>query len=166
MKKLFILLLLFFLTNIVFAELTENTDNTEVNNKINNDIEDKIDEMMMDFSSDKDINSSISIKDVNVLNKANTTTIRILNKTTAKSYTKTIKINETIIFDNRLIITPLFCWKSSPNEIPENKVLIKINEITLKKKRQELFYGWLFSSNPGINSVEHQTYDVTVINCE
>ncbi len=107
----------------------------------------------------------LKVKNINEENKTNTITIQALNKITAKSYEYEIKIGATMQFE-RLSITPLFCWKSSPFEIKENKALINIVENKINKETEELFYGWMFSSSPSISSLQHPMYDVKVVDCE
>jgi hypothetical protein len=101
----------------------------------------------------------LTIKDVKEDNQANKVSILILNKVTTKSYNLSIEIGKTKTFD-RFTIEPLFCWKSLPTEIEENKVLLKI-----KENSQDIFYGWMFSSSPSINPFEHPMFDISVINC-
>lgn len=118
-------------------------------------IEDKVNEII----------DEVKIKDTKEINKANTVTIQALNKITGKSYEYKIKINDSQNFE-RLMITPLYCWKSSPSEIPENKVLLKVVEDKINKGQEEIFYGWMFSSSPSISTLEHPMYDVKIVNCE
>lgn len=107
----------------------------------------------------------IKIKNIREINKANVVVLQALNKITAKSYTYEVKVGDTMEFE-RLKINPLFCWKSSPSDIPENKVLIKIIENKLDKTQGEVFYGWMFSSSPGMSSLEHPMYDITIVDCK
>jgi hypothetical protein len=32
-------------------------------------------------------------------------------------------------------------------------------------ERQEIFHGWLFASSPGLNAVDHPTYDIWAVDC-
>ena len=73
------------------------------------------------------------------------------------------KIGKVLKFE-RLIVKPILCWKSYPEENPENKLLVKIYEVRGKNKKL-LFYGWIFSSTPSISGLEHQFYDVVLKNC-
>lgn len=107
----------------------------------------------------------IKIKDVNGINKANIIILQALNKITAKSYKYEVRIGDKIEFE-RLIIEPLFCWKSSPENIPENKVLLKVVENRLNNTKDQIFYGWMFSSSPSISSMEHPMYDISVVDCK
>ena len=150
-KRLYIFLILLVVGGTTYAEtITENNNQnislSEENKEENKDVED------------------IKIKDTKEINKTNTIKIQALNKITAKSYEYKIKIGDSIEFE-RLIITPLFCWKSAPSDIPENKALLKISENQLNKEQKEIFYGWMFSSAPSISSLEHPMYDIKVVDC-
>lgn len=149
MNKIILFLIIYFISiNNVFSEDLKKHTLTELNEQ----------EVIVE-------EEIIKIKDVKDINKANIVIIQALNKITAKSYRYEIKIGEEINFE-RIVIKPLFCWKSSPEDIPENKVLLKIKENKLDKTQSEIFYGWMFSSSPSISSVEHPMYDITVINCK
>lgn len=87
-----------------------------------------------------------------------------LDKITAKISTFEVEVGESAEF-KRLEIHPKKCWKSPPEENPENKVLLEIYENRLDGKREKLFYGWMFSSSPGLSSLEHPVYDITLIEC-
>lgn len=105
-----------------------------------------------------------TIKDTEDRRFVNTAKIRFINKITAKSFTKNVEIGETIKF-GELQISPLKCWKSYPEETPENKLLLKVFETNKNKEDKLIFYGWIFSSSPSISSIEHQTYDITLEDC-
>lgn len=109
--------------------------------------------------------SVVRIKDVKEINRANVVVLQALNKITAKSYRYEVAIGDSIEFE-RLIVEPLFCWKSLPSDIPENKVLMRITENKLDKTKNNIFYGWMFSSSPSVSSMEHPMYDITVVDCK
>jgi hypothetical protein len=92
-------------------------------------------------------------------------TIQVLNKITAKIKYLDIKVNSQTNFDT-LKIKINHCWKSSPYDLSENKILLEIEE---KKSDQteykQIFNGWMFSSSPAISSLEHPVYDIVAINC-
>lgn len=171
-KKLLLFAFIALYYNVAYAENTNTvqyvdivdveSENTTQENTITNQssvdntaIEEKINEII----------DEVKIKDTKEINKANTVTIQALNKITGKSYEYKVKINDSQDFE-RLIITPLYCWKSSPSEIPENKVLLKVVENKINKGQEEIFYGWMFSSSPSISTLEHPMYDVKIVNCE
>lgn len=96
----------------------------------------------------------------------NNVKIRILDKITGKSSYIESKVGKTEKIDN-LEIEFLKCWKSYPEEMPENKLLLKVYEKDINtKKKNIIFFGWMFSSSPSLNSLEHQFYDITVVDCQ
>ena len=92
--------------------------------------------------------------------------IQALNKITAESLNIPAKIREQIIF-GKILIEPQKCWQSPPDKRPENKILVKIHQITPEEEiiAEPIFHGWLFSSSPSISSLEHPIYDVIAIKC-
>ncbi len=58
------------------------------------------------------------------------------------------------------------CWKSSPEERPENAALLEVSELKPGEAPHQIFLGWMFSSSPGLSSLEHPVYDLTVLACE
>ena len=92
-------------------------------------------------------------------------TIQVLNKITAKARYINIAVNsEAIVGTIRIKIKS--CWRSSPYDLLENKILLDIDEQkTGEKDYKNIFSGWMFSSSPGISSLEHAVYDVVAINC-
>lgn len=154
-KRLYIFLILLVVGSTTYAEIITENNNQNIPLSEENKEENK--------EEDKEV-EDIKIKDTKEINKTNTIKIQALNKITAKSYEYKIKIGDSIEFE-RLIITPLFCWKSAPSDIPENKALLKISENQLNKEQKEIFYGWMFSSAPSISSLEHPMYDIKVVDC-
>jgi hypothetical protein len=87
--------------------------------------------------------------------------IQILNKIDGFNYKFRTKIGGKLKYRNLEIITRN-CLKSSAESSPENMLLVEVNEISTSKN---IFNGWMFSSSPSINSLEHPIYDVRVVNC-
>jgi hypothetical protein len=95
----------------------------------------------------------------------NNVELQLLNKITGKIYKIKAKIDKPVIFE-RLEIVPLKCWKSFPEENPENKLLLKIFETKQHDiKKKLIFYGWIFSSTPSVSGLEHSLYDVELKDC-
>ncbi|MDE3016094.1 MAG: DUF2155 domain-containing protein [Pseudomonadota bacterium] len=57
------------------------------------------------------------------------------------------------------------CWKSSPDDRPENAALLDISELAPGEPPKRIFLGWMFSSSPGLSGLEHPVYDITVLAC-
>jgi len=93
--------------------------------------------------------------------------IQALNKITAQTSTLEVKVGSSIDF-GKLTISAHKCWKSSPDERPENKILLEVidREGKSSSKKEKLFYGWMFSSSPSISDLEHPIYDISAIGCK
>ena len=101
----------------------------------------------------------------NFIHDKKTATIQVLNKITAKSQYLDIPVKSQIIFGT-IMINVEACWKASPYDLSENKILLNISEKKIgEQEYKNIFNGWMFSSSPGISSLEHSVYDVVAINC-
>lgn len=91
--------------------------------------------------------------------------VQILNKITAKTSYLDIKVGSEKIW-GLIKIQVQTCWKSSPYELSENKILLDISEKKVgREEYSKIFTGWMFSSSPAISTMEHPIYDVVAINC-
>ena len=57
------------------------------------------------------------------------------------------------------------CVTKSPEETPENTAFIDIIDNYKSSNPVNIFKGWMFSSTPGINGVEHPIYDIWLLKC-
>ena len=96
---------------------------------------------------------------------SNTVVLQGLNKVTGHISKLEGPIGVTQRFGN-LEIIPRRCWKSSPEDSPENAVLLEIRELKIGEESKKIFLGWMFSSSPGLSGLEHPVYDVSVVSCE
>lgn len=95
----------------------------------------------------------------------NTIVLQGLNKVTGTISTLSGPVGDSMRFGN-LEIVPLRCWKSAPEDQPENAGLLQISELTPGEAPKQIFLGWMFSSSPGLSALEHPVYDITVMSCE
>jgi hypothetical protein len=98
-------------------------------------------------------------------NYMDTAILQGLNKITARTSLLTLPIGKTIRFGNLEVVAKR-CWKSSPEDTPDNKALLDIWEQKPGEERKQLFNGWMFASSPALSALEHPVYDVTVIECK
>ena len=89
--------------------------------------------------------------------------LKLLDKTTNKVTQKTINVNSIIDWDS-LNIKIYACYSTSPEEIPEDYVLLEIID-TLSKKKDYIYRGWMISSSPDVTPLEHPIYDLWLIDC-
>jgi hypothetical protein len=62
------------------------------------------------------------------------------------------------------------CHKNAPEETPEVAIYLEVfdNKPAAEggeTERVEIFHGWIFSSSPGLNAIEHPVYDIWSIDC-
>ncbi len=57
------------------------------------------------------------------------------------------------------------CNASLPEETPENTAFVDVVDNYDKKNAVNIFKGWMFSSSPALNAVEHPIYDVWLLKC-
>jgi hypothetical protein len=88
-----------------------------------------------------------------------------LNKVTARAVEIEAPIGSAVRFGTIEIVAHR-CWKSAPDERPENAALLEIFEIKQGEAPAKIFMGWMFSSSPALSALEHPFYDVTVVKCE
>ena len=88
-----------------------------------------------------------------------------LDKITGRIISFDVYIDETVQF-GALQVTPRVCYTRPPTEEPRTDAFVEVDEITLNRKVQRIFTGWMFAASPGLNAVEHAVYDVWLTNCK
>lgn len=111
--------------------------------------------------------------------------LRALDKITGNSVDISAKVGQTLTH-GRIKVTVRACYQSSPQDAPEAAAFLEIHAMAPKEHEGAkpaaatvqmnrgpqpigpdglLFSGWMFASSPGLNALEHPTYDVWVISC-
>lgn len=111
--------------------------------------------------------------------------LRALDKITGNSTDITAKVGQTVTH-GRIKVTVRACYQSSPQDAPEAAAFLEIHAVPKDgkeaPKQQDgnaqmhrgaepigpdglLYSGWMYASSPGLNGLEHPTYDVWVISC-
>lgn len=88
-----------------------------------------------------------------------------LDKITGQIRTFDVLIDETVQF-GALQLTPRVCYSRPPTEPPQTDAFVEVDEVTLDRKIQRIFTGWMFADSPGLNAVDHPIYDVWLTNCK
>jgi hypothetical protein len=88
-----------------------------------------------------------------------------LDKITGQIRTFDVLIDETVQF-GALQLTPRVCYSRPPTEPPQTTTFVEVDEVTLDRKIQRIFTGWMFAGSPGLNAVDHPIYDVWLTNCK
>lgn len=87
--------------------------------------------------------------------------LQALDKTTGRTSFLTAKVGEPYTYGD-LVIKVEKCMKRPIEETPENSAFINITE----KGTNEIFNGWMFSSNPALSAMDHPVYDIWVVECK
>lgn len=90
-----------------------------------------------------------------------------LDKITGRLSTIEARVDEDAVFE-RLTITPRFCEKAPPEDPPEVKIFLEIQEkkTTDATEKHLIFSNWMFASAPAACAMEHPIYDIWVIGAE
>jgi len=62
------------------------------------------------------------------------------------------------------------CSKSAPEETPEVAIFLQIYDHPPAREgeeseRRQVFSGFMYASSPGLNGLDHPTYDIWAIDC-
>jgi hypothetical protein len=87
-----------------------------------------------------------------------------LDKITGVTTTFEAKVGETKQFGG-LIVKADVCYTRSATETPKTTSFVEVDEVQLDNTKKRIFSGWMFAQSPGLNAVDHPTYDVWLINC-
>jgi len=111
--------------------------------------------------------------------------LRALDKMTGNWTDISAKVGQSITH-GRIKVTVRACYQSSPQDAPEAAAFLEINSLAKEGPAEAkpasatpqmnrgpqpigpdglLFSGWMYASSPGLNALEHPTYDVWVISC-
>lgn len=96
----------------------------------------------------------------------NTAVLAIIDKTLGKKYTASIKVgNEYYV--KKLVVKPISCWKPNVQTLlNESKSLVDIKELHSDDRQKRLFYGWIMANNQSSSLLEHEEYDIILLNCK
>lgn len=84
-----------------------------------------------------------------------------LDKITARVFTADVYINQLVRFGT-LELYVRAAYKSPPEETPESACFLEIFDCKPREKREKVFSGWMFASNPVLSALEHAVYDVWI----
>lgn len=57
------------------------------------------------------------------------------------------------------------CKTKTEEEVPENFAFVDVTDKSFNNEEYNIFKGWMLSSSPAVNAVEHPIYDVWLIKC-
>ena len=91
--------------------------------------------------------------------------LQVLDKITARISTMEIEVGAKAKYGS-IEIEIFHCKKRPPEEVPEDFVLLKIDDRISQENFETVFQGWMISSSPTVTPFEHPTYDVWVKDCK
>lgn len=94
----------------------------------------------------------------------NAALMQAMDKVTGRVNKITVPVNSKISFgDFSLVLRS--CKKRPAEETPENFAFIDVTDKSFGTDEYNIFRGWIVSSTPGINAIEHPIYDVWLLEC-
>ncbi|MBO5038500.1 MAG: DUF2155 domain-containing protein [Alphaproteobacteria bacterium] len=94
----------------------------------------------------------------------NAALMQAMDKVTGRVNKITVPVNSKISFgDFSLVLRS--CKKRPAEEAPENFAFADVTDKSFGTEEYNIFRGWLLSSAPGINAIEHPIYDVWLLEC-
>lgn len=94
----------------------------------------------------------------------NTAIMQAMDKVTGVVNKISVPVNSKISFGDFSLVLRA-CKKTSAEEAPENFAFVDVADKSFGKDEYNIFRGWLISSTPGINAIEHPIYDVWLLEC-
>jgi hypothetical protein len=90
--------------------------------------------------------------------------LRGLDKISGQSADITAPVGKPVKYKT-LRITARYCYSTPPSETPETVAFLQVNDRRPDQSSKQVFSGWMYSSTPGLNGMDHPLYDVWVIAC-
>lgn len=94
----------------------------------------------------------------------NTARIQAMDKITGRVSELDVPVNGLSNFGTFSILIRR-CVSKSPEETPENTAFVDVVDNYQTSNPVNVFKGWMFSSTPALNAVEHPIYDIWLLNC-
>ncbi len=90
--------------------------------------------------------------------------MQAMDKITGKVSVIEAPVNGEVNFGSFSIVVRS-CKTKPAEETPENKAFVDVVDNYNSEKPVNIFRGWMFSSSPAVNAVEHPIYDVWLLKC-
>ncbi len=90
--------------------------------------------------------------------------MQALDKVTGKMNVINVPVNGEVKFGSFSVIVRS-CQTTPPEETPEDYAFVDVADTNREGKTYNIFKGWMVSSSPSLNSVEHPIYDVWLLKC-
>lgn len=94
----------------------------------------------------------------------NTAQMQAMDKITGRVSVINVPVNAEMRFGSFSIVVR-DCKTRSPEETPENFAFVDVADTIGDNQQINIFKGWMLSSSPALNAVEHPVYDVWLLKC-
>ncbi len=94
----------------------------------------------------------------------NTAQMQAMDKITGRVSVINVPVNAEMRFGSFSIVVR-DCKTRSPEETPENFAFVDVADTIGENQQVNIFKGWMLSSSPALNAVEHPVYDVWLLKC-
>lgn len=94
----------------------------------------------------------------------NTARMQSMDKITGHVNVINVPVNGMVNFGSMSIVVRS-CKTRPVEEAPENFAFVDITDKSLKGEEVNVFKGWMLSSSPATNALEHPIYDVWLLQC-
>lgn len=94
----------------------------------------------------------------------NTARMQAMDKITGHVNVINVPVNGMVNFGSMSIVVRS-CKTRPVEEAPENFAFVDITDKSLKGEEVNVFKGWMLSSSPATNALEHPIYDVWLLQC-
>ncbi len=85
--------------------------------------------------------------------------LRALDKITGKAVQILAPLNRPVRFET-LTIVARYCYSTPPSDTPETSAFLQIDDHRPDQPKRRVFSGWMFTSSPALNGMQHPLYDV------
>lgn len=96
--------------------------------------------------------------------ETNTAHMQAMDKITGKVSEIDVPVNSLVKFGSFSILVRK-CITRTPEETPENTAFVDVVDDYNNQEPVNIFKGWMLSSSPALNAVEHPIYDVWLLKC-
>lgn len=96
--------------------------------------------------------------------ETNTARLQAMNKMTGKVSVIDVPVNGEVEFGSFSIVARA-CKTRPPEETPDNYAFIDVVDNLQDNTQVNIFKGWMISSSPALNAIEHPIYDVWLLQC-
>lgn len=95
----------------------------------------------------------------------NTAQMQAMDKITGRVSVIDVPVNGEVNFGSFSIVVRA-CKATPPEETPENYAFVDVADTTQDNQQVNIFKGWMLSSTPALNAIEHPIYDVWLLKCQ